>query len=36
MFSMMRTMHKKNDWALLDKKHWEDMGWLGKERPWKG
>jgi len=36
MFGVMRSMHRKNDWAPLDKKHWEDMGWLGKERPWKG
>ena len=35
MFSMMRQMQKKNDWAPLDKKHWEDMAWLGKARPWK-
>ena len=36
MFAMMRQMQKKNDWAPLDKKHWGDMGWLGKDRPWKG
>ena len=36
MFAMMRQMHKKNDWSPLDKKHWDDMGWLGKRRPWKG
>jgi len=34
MFSVMRQMHKKNDWTPLDKKHWEDKGWFGKERPW--
>ena len=36
MFSMMRQMHQKNDWSPLDKKHWDDMGWFGKARPWKG
>jgi len=35
MFSMMRLMHKKNDWAPLDKRYWKDMGWLEKGRPWK-
>jgi len=35
MFSMMRMMHKKNDWSPLDKKHWENMGWFEKDRPWK-
>ena len=35
MFSVMRLMHKNNDWSPLDKQHWEDMKWLGKRRPWK-
>ena len=35
MFSVMRQMHKNNDWTPLDKKHWTDNGWLGKVRPWK-
>jgi multimeric flavodoxin WrbA len=35
MFLMMRGMQKTNDWAPLDKKHWEDKKWLGKARPWK-
>jgi len=35
MFLMMRGMQKGNDWALLDKKHWEDRKWLEKGRPWK-
>jgi len=35
MFSILRQMHKNNDWAPLDKKHWTDNGWLGKGRPWK-
>ena len=34
MFTMMRSFQKKNDYALLDKKHWEDRQWLGKKRPW--
>ena len=36
MFTMMRQIQKANNWAPLDKKHWEDMGWLGKARPWRG
>ena len=35
MFSMMRTFQKKNDYAPLDKQHWEDRQWLDKNRPWK-
>ena len=35
MFTVMRQMQKKNDWTLVDKTHWENNGWLGKERPWK-
>ncbi|MCL2138716.1 MAG: NAD(P)H-dependent oxidoreductase [Treponema sp.] len=35
MFSVMRLMQKKNNWAPLDKKYWEDRKWLEKERPWK-
>jgi len=35
MFSVMRAMHKKNDWTPLDKKHWEERGWFGRVRPWK-
>jgi len=35
MFMMMRQMQKANNWAPLDKKHWEDMQWLDKARPWK-
>ena len=34
MFTMMRSFQKKNNYALLDKKHWEDRQWLGKKRPW--
>ena len=35
MFSVMRQAQMKNDWSPLDKKHWEDKGWLAKGRPWK-
>jgi len=35
MFSIMRQMQKSNDWAPMDKKYWEDMKWLEKDRPWK-
>jgi len=35
MFMMMRQMQKTNNWAPLDKKHWEDQTWLGRARPWK-
>jgi len=35
MFSIMRQMQKRNDWAALDKKYWEDREWLGKARPWR-
>ena len=35
MFSMMRQMQKNNDWAPLEKQHWEDRGWLAKSRPWR-
>ena len=35
MFSIMRMMQKGNDWAPVDKKHWEDKKWLEKDRPWK-
>ena len=34
-FTVMRLMHKKNDWAPLDKQHWEEHNWLGRVRPWK-
>ena len=33
MFRMMRRMHQKNDWNLLDRGHWENHGWLIGERP---
>ena len=35
MFSIMRSMQKNNDYAPLDKQHWEDRKWLKKSVPWK-
>ena len=35
MFGLMRQMQKGNDYAPLDRQHWEDNNWLGKDRPWK-
>lgn len=36
MFSMMRMMQIKNmGSSATERKYWEDMGWLGKNRPWK-
>jgi len=35
MFSIMRSMQKKNDFAPLDKSYWEEKKWFGKDRPWK-
>ena len=35
MFSVMRSMQKNNDYAPLDKQHWEEKNWLKKARPWK-
>ncbi|MCL2023864.1 MAG: NAD(P)H-dependent oxidoreductase [Oscillospiraceae bacterium] len=35
MFSMMRRMHKNNDWSPLDKEHWKENGWLDGKKPWR-
>ena len=35
MFAMMRLSQKANTWNKIDKNHWEENCWLGKERPWK-
>ena len=36
MFSMMRMMQNKGMGAgEEERKYWQDMGWLGKARPWK-
>jgi hypothetical protein len=34
-FSLMRKMQMANNWNLNDRNHWEQNGWLGKERPWQ-
>lgn len=33
MFRIMRQMHQKNDWNLVDRGHWESHGWLIGEKP---
>ncbi len=33
-FNIMRLMQKSNTWNMTDRSHWEQNGWLGKERPW--
>lgn len=33
-FHIMR-LAQKNGWNEADVKHWKEMGWLGKTRPWK-
>lgn len=33
-FEIMRMM-QKNGWNERDMKYWNDMGWMGKKRPWK-
>lgn len=34
-FNIMRISQRRNNWNPLDKKHWEENGWLDKKRPWK-
>lgn len=36
-FYIMRMMQKA-DWGAspVEKKYWQDNGWLGKKRPWHG
>lgn len=34
MFTIMRSMQKSNKWNIVDRNHWKENGWLGKERPW--
>ncbi len=36
MFSLMRSMQKKNGYNPTDRAHWESQGWLGKASPFKG
>lgn len=33
-FSFMRLGQKHNDWNPVDKEHWQNLGWLGRTRPW--
>ena len=33
-FNIMRMMQKRNVWNLVDRNHWENNGWLDKNRPW--
>lgn len=35
LFSMLRMMQKKSGFNPVDYAYWKQMGWLGKERPWK-
>lgn len=36
MFNLMRMMQNMNMGSGPDeRRYWEDMGWLGKDRPWK-
>lgn len=34
MFNIMRMAQKSNDWNMTDRNHWEEKGWLEKDRPW--
>jgi multimeric flavodoxin WrbA len=34
LFNIMRMMQKGNDWNKLDKKHWDENGWLKNSKPW--
>ncbi len=33
-FAVMRMIHKRG-WNETDDRYWQEMGWLGKARPWK-
>lgn len=35
LFLLMRLSQKKNTWNPIDRKWWEENGWLKKSRPWK-
>ncbi len=35
MFLVMRQMHKRGLMQQIDTNYWKEMGWSGKERPWK-
>lgn len=32
-FALIKTMMKKNTWALKDREHWERLGWLNGVKP---
>jgi multimeric flavodoxin WrbA len=34
LFNIMARMHKGNTWNLVDRNHWDNMGWLDKAKPW--
>lgn len=34
LFKVMRLMHRSNTWNLTDRNHWDQLGWLGKGRPY--
>jgi len=34
LFNIMRRMQGSNTWNRIDREHWENNLWLGKERPW--
>lgn len=34
LFYIMRLSQKANNWNKVDKEHWINNGWLGKQRPW--
>jgi len=35
MFQIMQMMQKGNDYNPVDKEHWENNGWLAKQKPWQ-
>jgi multimeric flavodoxin WrbA len=35
LFNINRLVQKSIDFSPCDKKHWENNGWFGKNRPWK-
>lgn len=34
LFKMMAAMQKGNNWNLVDRKHWEEKGWLSGAKPY--
>jgi multimeric flavodoxin WrbA len=35
LFNINRLVQKSIEFSICDKKHWENNGWFGKNRPWK-